>query len=71
MGTPIPLPNETLILGIGAGVKKPVWSAEAEVFLPATVAEVYLTFDHRVVDGGGAGVLLKRVSEILQNPDLL
>jgi pyruvate/2-oxoglutarate dehydrogenase complex dihydrolipoamide acyltransferase (E2) component len=71
VGTPIPLPNETLILGIGAGVKKPVWSAEAEVFLPATVAEVFLTFDHRVVDGGGAGVLLKRVSEILQAPSAL
>jgi pyruvate/2-oxoglutarate dehydrogenase complex dihydrolipoamide acyltransferase (E2) component len=70
-GTPIPLPNETLILGIGAGVKKPVWSAEAEVFLPATVAEIFLTFDHRVVDGGGAGLLLKRVSEILQNPAAL
>jgi len=68
IGTPIPLPNETLILGIGAGVKKPVWSSEAEVFLPATVAEIFLTFDHRVVDGGGAGVLLKRVSEILQKP---
>jgi pyruvate/2-oxoglutarate dehydrogenase complex dihydrolipoamide acyltransferase (E2) component len=71
MGTPIPLPNETLILGIGAGVKKPVWSSEAEVFLPATVAEIFLTFDHRVVDGGGAGLLLKRVSEILQNPAAL
>ncbi len=71
IGTPIPLPNETLILGIGAGVKKPVWSADAEVFLPATVAEIFLTFDHRVVDGGGAGVLLKRVSEILQNPSAL
>jgi pyruvate/2-oxoglutarate dehydrogenase complex dihydrolipoamide acyltransferase (E2) component len=71
MGTPIPLPNETLILGIGAGVKKPVWSPEVEAFLPATVAEIFLTFDHRVVDGGGAGVLLKRVSEILQQPELL
>ena len=71
MGTPIPLPNETLILGIGAGVKKPVWSAQAEVFLPATVAEIFLTFDHRVIDGGGAGVLLKRVSEILQQPQSL
>ena len=71
LGTPIPLPNETLILGIGAGVKKPVWSTQAEVFLPATVAEIFLTFDHRVVDGGGAGVLLKRVSEILQDPSAL
>jgi len=67
-GTPIPLPNETLILGIGAGVKKPVWSTEVEVFLPATVSDLLLTFDHRVVDGGGAGVLLNRVSALLQNP---
>ncbi len=71
IGTPIPLPNETLILGIGAGVKKPVWSPQVEVFLPATVADIFLTFDHRVVDGGGAGVLLSRVAELLQNPDSL
>ncbi len=70
-GTPIPLPNETLILGIGAGIKKPVWSSEVEVFLPATVADLLLTFDHRVVDGGGAGVLLNRVSALLQNPGAL
>jgi pyruvate/2-oxoglutarate dehydrogenase complex dihydrolipoamide acyltransferase (E2) component len=71
MGTPIPLPNETLILGIGAGVKKPVWSDEVEVFLPATVAEIFITFDHRVVDGGDVGLLLNRVSELLQKPEEL
>jgi len=71
MGTPIPLPNETLILGIGAGVKKPVWSSQVEAFLPATEADLLLTFDHRVVDGGGAGFLLKRVSELLQKPEAL
>ena len=68
LGTPIPLPNETLILGIGAGVKKPVWSNEVEAFLPATVAEIFITFDHRVVDGGDVGLLLNRVSELLQCP---
>ncbi|MGD9419751.1 MAG: dihydrolipoamide acetyltransferase family protein [Verrucomicrobiota bacterium JB025] len=71
LGTPIPLPNETLILGIGAGVKKPVWSNEVETFIPATVADLYLTFDHRVIDGGGAGEFLTRVSELLQTPDAL
>ena len=70
-GTPIPLPNETLILGIGAGRKMPVWSEQVEAFLPATEAELMLTFDHRVVDGGGAGVLLKRVTELLQKPETL
>ena len=71
IGTPIPLPNETLILGIGAGVKKPVWSSQVEAFLPATEADLLLTFDHRVVDGGGAGVLLNRVAELLQKPENL
>jgi len=70
-GTPIPLPNETLILGIGAGVKKPVWSEQVEAFLPATEADLVLTFDHRVVDGGGAGLLLNRVAELLQKPEEL
>jgi pyruvate/2-oxoglutarate dehydrogenase complex dihydrolipoamide acyltransferase (E2) component len=70
-GTPIPLPNETLILGIGAGRKKPVWSEQVETFLPATEAELLLTFDHRVVDGGGAGVLLNRVAALLQQPENL
>ncbi len=70
-GTPIPLPNETLILGIGAGVKKPVWSTQVETFLPATEADLVLTFDHRVVDGGGAGVLLNRVATLLQTPEAL
>ena len=68
-GNPIPLPNETLILGIGAGVKKPTWSKEVEAFLPATEADLLLTFDHRVVDGGGAGVLLNRVAALLQEPE--
>jgi len=70
-GTPIPLPNETLILGLGAGVKKPVWSEQVEAFLPVTEAELVMTFDHRVVDGGGAGMLLTRVAELLQDPSKL
>jgi len=68
-GTPIPLPNETLILGLSAGVKRPVWSDETGTFIPVTEAEIDLTFDHRVVDGGGAGMLLNRISELLQKPE--
>jgi len=71
LGTPIPLPNETLILGMGAAVKKPVWSEHTGTFIAATEAALVLTFDHRVVDGGGAGVLLNRVATLLQSPEML
>jgi pyruvate/2-oxoglutarate dehydrogenase complex dihydrolipoamide acyltransferase (E2) component len=70
-GTPIPLPNETMILGCGAGVKRPKWSPEVEAFVPVTEAEFVLTFDHRVVDGGDAGLLLNRVAELIQEPEKL
>jgi len=69
--TPLPLPNETLILGISAGVKKPVWSDEVGAFIPVTEAELCLTFDHRVIDGGDAGRLLSRVVELLNRPQEL
>ena len=70
-GTPIPLPNETLILGLAAGIKVPRWSDEVGAFVPVTETELCLTFDHRVVDGGGAGMLLQRVGELLQQPEKL
>ena len=70
-GSPIPLPNETLILGLGAGRKTPVWSDQVEAFIPVTEAQLLLTFDHRVVDGGGAGILLNRVAQLLQHPENL
>lgn len=70
-GTPIPLPNETLILGISAGVKKPVWSEDVQAFVPVIEAELNLTFDHRVIDGGDAGRVLNRVAELLGKPETL
>ena len=70
-GTPIPLPNETLILGLAAGIKQPRWSEEVGAFVPVTETEICLTFDHRVVDGGGAGLLLQRIGALLQSPEKL
>jgi pyruvate/2-oxoglutarate dehydrogenase complex dihydrolipoamide acyltransferase (E2) component len=70
-GTPIPLPDQTILLGLGAGKKAPVWSEEKEQFVPVTQAELTLSFDHRSLDGGGAGRLLKRVVELLEDPSKL
>ncbi|RFC47333.1 MAG: pyruvate dehydrogenase E2 component/2-oxoglutarate dehydrogenase E2 component [Verrucomicrobia bacterium] len=69
--TPIPLPEQNLVLGLGAGRKKPVWSDEVEAFVPATEAELTLSFDHRILDGGAAGRLLSRVADLLQRPETL
>src|SRR5262245_61571908 len=70
-GTPIPLPDQTLLLGLGAGKKVPSWNEEKKEFVPRTEAQITLSFDHRSVDGGGAGRLLKRVIELLQQPTRL
>ncbi|MBA3607710.1 MAG: 2-oxo acid dehydrogenase subunit E2 [Chthoniobacterales bacterium] len=70
-GTPIPLPDQTLLLGLGAGKKAPTWSEEKKQFLPTTQAELTLSFDHRSLDGGGAGRLLQRVTELLGTPEKL
>jgi pyruvate/2-oxoglutarate dehydrogenase complex dihydrolipoamide acyltransferase (E2) component len=70
-GTPIPLPDQTLLLGLGAGKKQPTWSEDKQQFLPTTQAELTLSFDHRSLDGGGAGRLLKRIVELLADPTKL
>src|SRR6266496_106178 len=70
-GTPIPLPDQTLLLGLGAGKKVPSWNEEKKEFVPKTEAQITLSFDHRSIDGGGAGRLLKRVIELLEDPKKL
>src|SRR5205809_3091567 len=70
-GTPIPLPDQTLLLGLGAGKKVPFWNEEKHEFIPRTEAQITLSFDHRSIDGGGAGRLLKRVIELLETPKKL
>ena len=69
--TPIPLPEQNLLLGLGAGRKRAVWSDEVEAFIPAIEAEITLSFDHRVLDGGAAGRLLARIDDLLQKPEAL
>ena len=70
-GTPIPLPDQTLLLGLGVGKKVPSWDEGQGQFVPRTEAQMTLSFDHRSLDGGGAGRLLKRIAELLGDPTKL
>jgi pyruvate/2-oxoglutarate dehydrogenase complex dihydrolipoamide acyltransferase (E2) component len=70
-GTPIPLPDQTLLLGLGVGKKVPSWDETKKEFVPKTEAQITLSFDHRSIDGGGAARLLKRVVELLEEPKKL
>ena len=69
--TPIPLPEQTLVLGLGAGRKVPSWDEASQSFKPVTEANLTLSFDHRVLDGGAAGRLLSSIAELLAEPDRL
>jgi pyruvate/2-oxoglutarate dehydrogenase complex dihydrolipoamide acyltransferase (E2) component len=69
--TPIPLPEQTLVLGLGAGRKMPHWDEAKGQFVPVMEAYLTLSFDHRVLDGGAAGRLLLRISDLMRQPEKL
>jgi pyruvate/2-oxoglutarate dehydrogenase complex dihydrolipoamide acyltransferase (E2) component len=69
--TPIPLPEQTLLLGLGAGRPEPHWDKAKGQFVPIVEAGLTLSFDHRVLDGGAAGRLLQRIVALLQTPEKL
>ncbi|MCK9589256.1 MAG: dihydrolipoamide acetyltransferase family protein [Terrimicrobiaceae bacterium] len=71
LATPIPLPEQTLLIGMGVGRTVPFWNPAIEEFIPVVEAQFTLSFDHRVLDGGAAGRLLKRVAELLEGPEQL
>lgn len=69
--SPMPLPSESIVMGVSAVEKVPVWSEEVQTFIPVSRCNIVSTFDHRVVDGGDAGRLLSRVAEIMQHPEYM
>ncbi len=71
LATPIPLPEQNLVLGIGAGRKVVRWDEVNAQCVPVTESHLTLSFDHRVLDGGAAGRLLGRVVDLLMHPEQL
>ena len=69
--TPIPLPEQSLVMGLGAAKKVPAWDEKTNSVQPVNEARLTLSFDHRVIDGGAAGRLLARVAELLETPEKL
>ncbi len=69
--TPIPLPDQTLILGLAAARKVPFWDEVKDRFVPVAEAEFTLSFDHRALDGGAAGRLLGKIASLLAKPEAL
>jgi pyruvate/2-oxoglutarate dehydrogenase complex dihydrolipoamide acyltransferase (E2) component len=67
--TPIPLPGQGLILGIGAVKNVPDWNPATKSWDRARESELTLTFDHRIADGGAAGRLLNAVAELIEHPE--
>ena len=60
-------PPHGAILAVGAGVKKPVVTADGTIGV-ATVMSMTLSVDHRVIDGALGANLLKAIIENLENP---
>jgi len=69
--TPIPLPEQTLVLGMGAARHAPNWDSVKGQFVPIMEANLTLSFDHRVLDGGAAGRLLQHVADLMSEPEKL
>ncbi|MGW1883413.1 2-oxo acid dehydrogenase subunit E2 [Streptomyces sp. NPDC001970] len=67
--TPIINHPEAAMLGVGRIVPKP-WVHEGELAV-RQVAQLSLTFDHRVCDGGTAGGFLRYVADCVENPAVL
>ncbi|NJC72544.1 2-oxo acid dehydrogenase subunit E2 [Planosporangium thailandense] len=67
--TPIINHPEAALLGIGRIVDKP-WVVDGQLAV-RKVAEISLTFDHRVCDGGTAGGFLRHVADCIEQPALL
>ena len=67
--TPIINYPEAAMLGVGRIIDRP-WAHAGQVAL-RKVAQLGLTFDHRVCDGATAGGFLRFVADCVENPTLL
>jgi 2-oxoisovalerate dehydrogenase E2 component (dihydrolipoyl transacylase) len=65
-GTPILNPGEAAILAVGA-MRDRAWVVEGEI-APRKVAQLAISFDHRLVDGELASLVLTDLARLLADP---
>jgi 2-oxoglutarate dehydrogenase E2 component (dihydrolipoamide succinyltransferase) len=70
-GTPIIRQPELAILAIGSVIKKPVAVKTGDQYgiAVADVVELWLSYDHRIIDGALGGSFLKQIAEYLEDFD--
>ena len=66
MGTPIINPPQSAILGMHATNKRPVVRNDQIVIRP--MMYLALTYDHRLIDGREAATFLKKIKELIEDP---
>jgi 2-oxoglutarate dehydrogenase E2 component (dihydrolipoamide succinyltransferase) len=67
LGTPILNPPQSGILGMNAIQDRPVAVQGKVVVRP--MMYIALTYDHRIIDGRGAVGFLKRIKELIEEPE--
>lgn len=70
MATPVINPPQTAIVGMGRTVKKPVVMPDGS-FQARDMMYVFLTFDHRVIDGLEAGKFFADMEQYFRCPELI
>ena len=67
--TPIINHPEVAIIGINKMVIRPVW--DGQQFVPRSMMNISCSFDHRVVDGWDAAVMVQKLKTLLEKPAML
>lgn len=68
--TPVINPPQTAIVGIGRTVRKPVVMPDESIAI-RDMMHVFLTFDHRVIDGLEAGRFFADMERYFKHPELI
>jgi len=67
--TPIINHPEVAIVGINKMVMRPHW--DGQQFVPRNMMNISCSFDHRVVDGWDAAVMVQKLKTLLEKPAML